>query len=50
MISQADYQFISHYDKQKLDGKKKLFENDPEQVCIPSVKFIIFPYNPLEDL
>jgi len=40
MISQADYQFISHYDKQSLDGKKQLFEKDPEQ-CICTMMTLI---------
>jgi len=40
MISQADYQFISHYDKQNLEGKKQLFEKDPEQ-CICTMMTLI---------
>lgn len=32
MISSVDCQFISYYDKQSLDGKKQVFEKDPEQV------------------
>jgi len=41
MISQADFQFISHYDKQNVEGKKQLFEKDPEQV---SIKLFIIIY------
>lgn len=34
MISQADYQFVSHYDRQPEEAKKKLFEDNPEKVYL----------------
>lgn len=40
MISKADFQFISHYDKQNLVGKMQLFEKDPEQ-CICTMMTLI---------
>ena len=48
MISQADFQFISHYDKQNQDGKKQLFEKDPEQVglvCILCIILFMFVFS-----
>ncbi|XP_057308617.1 V-type proton ATPase subunit H-like [Hydractinia symbiolongicarpus] len=40
MISQADYQFVSHYDRQPEEAKKKLFEDNPEK-CIMTLLSLI---------
>jgi len=40
MISNADYQFISHYDKQNLAGRDNLFAADPEQ-CIMTMLSLV---------
>jgi len=40
MISKTDYQFVSHYDRQSLEDKNKLFEDDPEQCIITMLSLI----------
>jgi len=40
MINDADYQFVSHYDRQNFDDKDALFNKDPEQCILTMLSLI----------